>query len=344
MRGHLQGIVMSSGPLWITEADVVAMIDMGDAIEALGAGLTREFQGRAQNMVKTHVTFGGHDTLHAVGAVFPEDGFVGTKTWAHTEGGATPLLVLLDSHDGSLKAIIEAFAMGQLRTAAISGVATRHLAKPDASRMAIIGTGKQAMPQLAAVAAVRRLTSVKVFSPTATHREAFARRARDELGLDASAVDSVAAAVDGADLITLVTRAREAFVDSAMVARGAHINAVGAIVPERVEFVPALLRRCTMVAVDNLSQVQELSAEFREFYGPPTSERWAAVMPLARLAGENRRRAPDADLTLFKAMGMGISDLSLAIEIYRRAVERGLGRAFPHPEKVKPRLGTSTRS
>jgi alanine dehydrogenase len=335
---------MSSRPLWITEAEVVAMLDMGDAIDALGAGLAREFQGRAQNMVKTHVTFGGHDTLHAIGAVFPDDGFVGTKTWAHTEGGATPLFILLDSRDGSLKAIIEAFAMGQLRTAAISGVATRCLAKPDASRMALIGTGKQAMPQLSAVAAVRRLTDVKVFSPNVKHREDFARRVREELDLGASAVDSVVAAVDGAELIALVTRAREPFLDSAMVARGAHINAVGAIVPERIEFVPALLDRCSMVAVDNLSQVQELSAEFREFHGPPASDRWSAVMPLSRLVGENRRRDASADLTLFKAMGMGISDLSLAVEIYRRAIERGLGREFQHPEKVKPRLKTSTRS
>jgi ornithine cyclodeaminase len=335
---------MNSKPLWITEAEVVSMMDMGEAIEALGAGLAREFRGQARNMVKTHVTFGGHDTLHAVGAVFPEDGFVGTKTWAHTEGGATPLLILIDSHNGSLKAVIEAFAMGQLRTAAISGVATRYLAKPDASRMAIIGTGKQALPQLAAVAAVRRLEHVKVFSPTAKHREDFARRAHDELGLDAVAVDSVAAAVDGADVITLVTRARESFLDSAMVARGAHINAVGAIVPERIEFEPSLLKRCAMVAIDNLSQVQELSAEFSEFYGPPASEAWATVMPLSRVVGENRRREQGADLTLFKAMGMGISDLSLAIELYRRAIDRGLGHPFPHPEKVKPRLGTSTRS
>jgi ornithine cyclodeaminase/alanine dehydrogenase-like protein (mu-crystallin family) len=335
---------MSSKPLWITEADVVSMMDMGEAIEALGAGLAREFQGQAQNMVKTHVTFGGHDTLHAVGAVFPEDGFVGTKTWAHTEGGATPLLILLDSHDGSLRAVIEAFAMGQLRTAAISGVATRYLAKPQASRMAIIGTGKQAMPQLAAVAAVRRLERVTVFSPSGKHREDFARRAHDELGVDAVAVNSVAAAVDGADLVTLVTRAREPFLGAAMVAQGAHVNAVGAIVPERIEFEPILLKRCAMVAIDNLSQVQELSAEFREFYGPSASPAWATVTPLSRVVGENRHREQASDITLFKAMGMGISDLSLAIELYRRATKRGLGRAFPHPEKVKPRLTSSTRS
>ena len=109
---------MSSKPLWITEADVVSMLDMGEAIEALGAGLTREFQGRAQNMVKTHLTFGGHDTLHAVGAAFPEDGFVGTKTWAHTEGGATPLFMAVV---GPLK-----YVSGVTYTAATIGSLRRH--------------------------------------------------------------------------------------------------------------------------------------------------------------------------------------------------------------------------
>src|SRR5262249_62400284 len=88
---------------------------------------------------------------------FPADRVVGTKTWAHTTGGATPLLILFDAENGDLLAIVEAFVLGQLRTGGISGVATRWLAAPDADEMALIGTGKQAAPQLAAVAAVRRL-------------------------------------------------------------------------------------------------------------------------------------------------------------------------------------------
>jgi len=145
-----------SGPIWITEAEVVRLLDMGEAIAALEKGLALEAQGNARNMVKTHAIWGDGHTLHAVGALFPETGFVGTKTWAHTEGGATPLLILFDSHDGSLAAIIEAFALGQMRTGGISGVATRWMAAEHADDMALIGTGKQALTQLAAVAAVRR--------------------------------------------------------------------------------------------------------------------------------------------------------------------------------------------
>src|SRR6266542_3564031 len=93
-------------PLWISEADVVSLMNLGEAINVLERGLLAEARGDAQNMVKTHATWDKGSTLHAIGAVFAKDGFAGTKTWAHTEGGATPLLILFDSDNGSLKALM----------------------------------------------------------------------------------------------------------------------------------------------------------------------------------------------------------------------------------------------
>src|SRR4051812_17105069 len=177
---------------WISEAEVAAVLNIDAAVAAVRSGLEAEARGEAVNMVKTHTAWDGHaGTLHAIGAVFSAAGVVGTKTWAHTAGGAAPLLVLFDAGDGGVLAIIEAFALGQLRTASVSGLATEVLAAPDASVLAIIGTGKQALPQVAAVAAVRPITEVRVHSPNAGHRAAFAERVGDELGLAAVACDSV---------------------------------------------------------------------------------------------------------------------------------------------------------
>src|SRR5919202_1085052 len=131
-------------------------------------------------MVKTHVAWGDGSTLHAIGATFPKAGFVGTKTWAHTEGGATPLLILFDSETGALKAIIEAFALGQMRTGGASGVATRWLAAEGADDFAIIGTGKQAVTQVAAVLAVRPVKSIRVFGRDEERRTRFAARVEKE--------------------------------------------------------------------------------------------------------------------------------------------------------------------
>src|SRR5262249_5888225 len=132
-------------PVWLTEADVVATVDLVDAIDAIEGTLRAEASGHAQSMEKTHVAWGGGHTLHAIGAVDEDDAIVATKTWAHTGGGATPLVVLWDAHEGTLRAIVEAFALGQLRTGAMTGVATRWLAPASVHTAALIGTGKQAM-------------------------------------------------------------------------------------------------------------------------------------------------------------------------------------------------------
>ena len=113
--------------VWLTEADVVALIDLQRAISAVETGLVAEASGAAENMAKTHVQWGSSNSLHAIGAAFTVTGIVGTKTWAHTPQGATPLLVLFDADSGELRAVIEAFALGQFRTGAVSGVATRWL-------------------------------------------------------------------------------------------------------------------------------------------------------------------------------------------------------------------------
>lgn len=323
-------------PLWISEADVVSMMSMGEAIPALETGLLAEAKREAENMVKTHVEWDG-STLHAIGATFPKAGFAGTKTWAHTKGGATPLLILFDSANGSLKAVIEAFALGQMRTAAASGVATQRLAAPDADDFAILGTGKQAIAQVAAVLAVRPIRRLRVYSPTEEHRRQFVARVKKEFAIEAVEAASVREALKDAAIVTVVTRATEPIVTSDMVARGTHINAVGAIVPSRAEIAADVIARATQILADSVEQAQRLSRELIEFFRADPGQ-WNKVRPLARLVASPYSRGPRDDVTLFKSLGMGISDLSLGIELYSKALELGLGREFPHPQKVAPRL------
>jgi len=326
---------------WISEAEVAAVLDLRAAIAGVEAGLVAEASGAAENMPKTHVQWGDGNSLHAIGAVFTVSGIVGTKTWVHTAEGATPLLILFDADSGALRAVIEAFALGQLRTGAVSAVATRWLAAETADEMAIIGTGRQALAQVAAVAAVRPLRAVRVFSPTAAHREAFAARVSDELGLAARAAGSVAEAVDGAPLVTLATRARQPFLRAAMLARGAHVNAIGAITPERVEFSGDVFARCGIVAVDSVPAVQGLSREFRDHYGSRGD--WNTVMPLSQIVAGAARRKPATDLTLCKAMGVGVSDVAVAIELMSRAERTGRGRPLAQPEQVTVKWGRSPK-
>jgi len=328
----VNGTMATSGPLWISEADVAALMDMRAAIAALEKGLLLEARGEAMNMLKTHVTWDGGSTLHAIGATFPKLGLAGTKTWAHTKGGATPLLILFDSHDGSLKAIIEAFALGQMRTASASGVATQRLATKAASAFAIIGTGKQAMTQVQAVLSVRPIRRVFVYGRDAERRRQFADRVQDRFHIETLAVESVEEAVRDANIITVVTRATEPVLYARTIAPGTHINAVGAIVPERAELAADVMARASAVVVDSVPQARKLSREMMDFYGNDETQ-WASVQPLSKLVEAGKVRPREFDITIFKSLGMGISDMALGAEVYEKAIDSGKGRPCPHPQR-----------
>ncbi len=325
-----------SEPLWISEAEVCSILDLPSAIEALRLGLALEAAGQARAMAKTHVAYDGH-TLHALGAVMPGEGLAGSKTWAHTAGGVTPLEIVWNAETGALRAVIEAFALGQLRTAAVTGVATDLLAQPAADELAMCGTGRQALPQVAAVAAVRPLARVRVFGRDPVRRAAFVDRVHAELGLRAEGVASVEDAVRGAAIVTLATRATEPILAAGMVAPGAHVNAIGAITPERAEFEPALLGRCAVLAADSPEQVRALSSEFRRYFAEDPAG-FDRLVSLATLLARGGGRTAAGDVTLFKAMGTGIADLALARVVVQEAGKQGLGVPLPPSRRGALRL------
>ena len=224
---------------------------LGDAIEALTRGLLEEAADSARNMDKTAAHWGKSSNMHAIGAVFEGADVFGTKTWGNTAEGSTPLLILWNATTAQLLAIIEARALGQMRTGAMSAIATRWMSHEDADDLAIIGTGKQALTQVAAVAAVRRLRRIRLFSPTPAKRSAFAEELRRNFPrTDIRVASDPADATDGASIITLITRAREPILTASMIAKGAHVNAAGAITKERMEFSQDIFQRATLVVVD----------------------------------------------------------------------------------------------
>ena len=325
-------------PVWITEADVAQVMDLQQAIPALERGLSLEAQGRAQTMAKTHISWGDGNTLHSLGGSLQGARLVGVKSWAHTTGGACPLLLLWDSETGVLRAVIEAFALGQLRTGSMSAVATRWMAAPDASVMALIGTGKQAMTQIAAVAAVRRLRQVRVFSPTPERRAAFVTEL-SAAGFDFEVVEakSVADATKQSEIITLATRAREPFLSAEMTSPGTHINAVGAVTPERQEFFSDVLARASLIVTDEPSAAQRLSRELTDYFGT-LAHGWENVKPLSQIVAHGAGRPSGCALSLFKAMGMGAADVALGAEVLREVLARGGGRPLERPVRTKLQL------
>lgn len=328
--GEMGGRPRGDTTRWVSEHDVVSVLSLADALEALRVGFALEGSGQATELEKTTLGYGDHATLHALGAAFAGFELVGVKTWTHTPGGADPVLCMFNSRTGSLIACIEAFALGQLRTSGTAALATDLLARPDASVLAVIGTGKQALPQVAAVAQVRPLTEVRAYSRSPEGREVFASKVTEALGVQCCSASSVEAAVDGADIVTLVTRATEPVLLEGAVAPGVHVNAVGAIDLNRREFEPVILSRCATVVTDSLAQAKRLSSELRAFYGLDDDGRdggaWQTVRPLGSIVVDGTLPRATEDVTLFKGMGSGIEDVALGAAVLQRL---GIGSVSP---------------
>lgn len=322
--------------LWLTENDVIGAVSLNDAIPALAAGLIAESKGEASNVEKALGMWSDQNAMHALGSMMPSKGYVGFKTWAHTANGAAAVFSLFDANNGRLLAMMEAVALGQMRTAAISGIATLAMADPEADDMALIGTGAQSLLQVAAVAATRKLRRLRVYSPTPVKRAAFVDKSRKEFRFEIVNCATLEEAVKDAGIVTLITRARAPFLYSSMIARGTHINAAGAILPGNAEFFQELFERSTLIVVDSLANTRKASTEFRERFGAE-EKNWAPVKTLGSILAKPAERAANSDITLFKPMGMGLSDLCVAALAYENARARGLGLPLGRGERKPPR-------
>jgi alanine dehydrogenase len=318
--------------LWLTEADVVSLINLSGVIGALERALKLEHEGGARNMYKAQSVW-ATGSLNVTGAQFVGDGFAGAKVWSNIGGSSEPLTILHGADDGKVRAIIESIALGTMRTAALAGVATKWLAAPGADELALVGSGKQSITQVAAVHAVRPLKRLRVWSPRAENRAKFVALARSRFAFEVVDSPTLEACVAGAPIVSTVTRAKEPFLFLRHLAPGAHLNAVGAIIPEFAEIAPEVVAAADRVVVDNLDQVRENSRELRSHLGADAA-RWQGVLPLAAVVAEGKGRPPGAKLTLFKFMGVGLGDVAAGVEIYRRALAQGTGRKMPHATRV----------
>ena len=156
------------------------------------------------------------------GAQFTGDGLVGAKVWTNANLGAAPLIIMHGANDGQIQAIIEAFALGQMRTAALSSVATKWCSQADADEIAIMGSGHQALPQVAGIASVRKLKRVRVWSRTSSNRDAFVTELRNAFDFEILPCDTEEDAIKNCPIITTFTRASEPFIFSDMVVPGTY--------------------------------------------------------------------------------------------------------------------------
>jgi len=226
-------------------------------------------------------------------------------------------------------ALIEADALGQLRTGAASGVATKYLANPDARTAGIIGTGYQARTQLEAVAAVRRLERVWAFGRDRERRETFCHEMSEKIGVPVQPANSGEEAVNGASIVITATSATKVVLDGAGIAPGMHINAMGANWSQKRELDAAAVGRADKIVVDSLEQAKMEAGDLIQAFGEDQS-RWNPVQELSQIvAGKVPGRDRADQITLFKSNGIATWDLAAAVRVYELAIAKGMGQKIP---------------
>lgn len=323
-------------PLVLTESDVRAMLPLDDLIESMQAALVQFSSGRVQQPLRTVLEVGAQKAFFGVMPAFiPDPPALGTKLVSvfgsnAAEGLPTHLatIVLLDPRTGELLALLDGRYITEARTAATSAVSARLLAREDAATLAILGSGVQARSHLEAIARVRTLREVRVWSPNEERRAAFVREMEGHGGAPVTAAPSAQAAVDGADLVVLATSSRETVVRNEWIADGAHVCAVGACRPDQRETDTALIRRARLF-VDSrtgaLAESGDIILPIKE--GAIDASHIAGELGEVA-SGTVQGRTSRDEITLFKSLGMAVEDVAAAHLAYTRAAGRGWGRGI----------------
>lgn len=310
--------------LLLREEDVAQLLPMAEAVEAVEDAFLRQGLGAATNKPRSRVRLPA-GTLHTMAAGLPSQGVLGLKAYTSFGQGLHFVVLLYSAESGELLAVMEANHLGQLRTGAASGVATKHMARPNACRVGIVGSGGQARTQLLGVGAVRAIDRVTAFSRRQEPLREFCREMTHALEIEVIPATSAQAAIEGADIIVTATTAREPILRGEWLEPGVHINAVGSNYAIKREVDDDVVRRADMIVVDSREQAREESGDLLV----PLARGvvlWEAIRELGEVvAGHIPGRRRDEDITLFKSHGIALEDVAAAARVYQKAKALGRG-------------------
>ncbi|HEY7062497.1 MAG TPA: ornithine cyclodeaminase family protein [Chloroflexota bacterium] len=324
--------------LILREADVRRVLTVPECVGWLEEAFKAYAVGQARNISRARVKHPG-GTLHVLPAADLAADAVGLKAYTSGRSGTRFSVLLYRASSGELLAILEADYLGQVRTGSASGVATKYLAREDARRLGVYGGGRQATSQVAAVAAVRPLEQITVWSRTPEHREQFAAQMSKDLGVPARAASAPEEAARGQDIVVTITTARDPVLQGEWLEPGTHVNAAGSNSLLRRELDDAAVQRADLVVVDSRQQAR---IEAGDLLSP--AERgiveWDQLVELADVvAGTGRRRTSRPEITLFESQGLGLEDVAVAMRVYEKARAEGIGQEIELFSEVKARPG-----
>jgi alanine dehydrogenase len=318
--------------LLLSEDDVHLLLDMPTALEAVEESFRRQAIGEDWSHPRRRLELPNHVYLNYMAAADKTDGWMGAKLYSVSRGAARFLIVLYRATTGELAALIEADYLGQVRTGAATGIATRYMSRPDAQIAGIIGTGTQARTQIEAISHVRKLKRAHAFSRDPLRRAEFCRDMSQRLGFPVTPATTAEEVVRECDILTTATRSSKPVLSGDWLAAGTHVNAMGANMAQKRELDNQAVDRASIVAVDSIEQSRMESGDLISAFEHDAS-RWTRVCELSDIvSGKLAGRTDASEITLFKSNGIAIWDIAVAVRVFERAEREGVGRKIQFNE------------
>jgi ornithine cyclodeaminase/alanine dehydrogenase-like protein (mu-crystallin family) len=311
--------------LHLTEDEVRGLLTMDMAIESVETAFRKMALEEAFNVPRSRCQT-DHTMLHVLPAAAKTLGVIGFKAYITTRTGTRFHVTIYDGKTGEMLSIMQADLLGQMRTGAASAVATKYLARKDASTAGIFGSGKQARTQLLGVSRVRKLARAVVYSPNAERRSAFAQEMSQQCGFEVAAAAVPENAAKDLDIICTATTSREPVLHGEWLSPGQHLNIAGSNFLAKTEIDIEVIKRANLVAIDSKDQGRMEAGDLVAALEQGVLE-WIDVAELGRIvATRSAGRQSPQDITLFKSLGIGLEDIAVAHKIYQAAKDANVGR------------------
>ena len=315
--------------LFLTSADVDDLAEPADYVAAVRDAYRQIGEGAPAEPRTKLLNHEPPGMLTTYAAVLPETGAMGGYTYSAGFGAedAWFMTPLFDADSGEPLALLDGASMNPFKTGAAGAVAVDVLARSDATEIAVIGSGAQARGQLATTATVRDFEAVRVFSPTAENREAFADEFDERIAADVSAVAGPSEALAGADVVITATTASDPVISDTDVEPGTHVTAMGQYNPNKNELPPELIARATYVPDLRARATQDAGSFIAAVEAGLVDEVDGIAAELGEVvAGDHPGRTSDDEVTVFDSGGTGIETVAAAYMLYKQASDAGRGK------------------
>ena len=297
--------------------DALSNLARGDGVQPLRSGFLRPDRGGVLAWMPGSLAAGRPFGIKVL-SVVDNPGELGVESH---QGG----VMIFDPATGEPLALCEAGAITAVRTAAVSALATDHLARTGSEILAILGAGTQASSHIEAMLEVREISRIQVWSRDVDKARVFAEEQAARHGVFVEPAAGVASAVAGADIVCTTTSAREPILFAAMLEPGMHINAVGASIPSWCELDTDVLPHVTLFT-DRRESLANEAGEFIKGLDEGFVEAGLVVPEIGEvLNGDHPGRTSETEITLFRSLGLAVEDIASAQLVYERAIARGNG-------------------